>query len=101
MSKERDMRIFVAATSVVPPNAELEIKQGKRGRIDYLELCARLGAPYIDYGLSGSGQGRLRRIEEKLRLDIFQALQVARQVRKQKCDVVLSLSERIAMPLAY
>jgi glycosyltransferase involved in cell wall biosynthesis len=43
----------------------------------------------------------MRRLEERLRLDVFWAKQIAQQAKEQDCGVVLSMSERIGIPLSY
>lgn len=94
------MRALIIATNVTPAGVEEEIRTGKHHRIDYLELSSRLPAAYMDYGTIRDSKP-VRWIEEKLRLDLRQALQVARAVRKQHCDVVFSLSERVGIPLSH
>lgn len=96
------MRVLVIATSAKPPNMEQEIRLGQRPRLDYLELCDRLAASYMDYDPPWlHHQKLLRRLEENLRLDIYWAKQIARRVREEQYDVVLSMSERIGVPLEY
>jgi glycosyltransferase involved in cell wall biosynthesis len=97
-----NMRALVIATSAKPSNMEQEISLGQRPRLDYLELCNRLAAPYMDYDPPWLHHHKsVRRLEEKLRLDIYWAKQIARKVKEQQYDVVLSMSERVGIPLAY
>jgi glycosyltransferase involved in cell wall biosynthesis len=89
------------ATSGTPRDTVELVRRGQRHRVDYLELAGRVGARYLDYGTTAQARNRWRRLEERLRLDLWQALHVARVVRKEGLDVVFSLSEKIAIPLAF
>ncbi len=96
------MKLLIVATTRLPANAEEEIKLGKRTRIDYLELARHLKADYLDYGSPELSQHpSLNRLEEKFRLDLYRARYVARKVRQEHYDVVLSMSERIGLPLSH
>jgi glycosyltransferase involved in cell wall biosynthesis len=95
------MRTLIVATSRKPRHAEHEIELGQRPHIDYLDLSSYLSAPYIDYDTLGIRPGAVRWFEERLRMDIYLATRVARMVREQRYDTVLSLSERVGIPLSY
>jgi glycosyltransferase involved in cell wall biosynthesis len=96
------MTALVIATSSTSPTLDAEIRQGKRPRLEYIELCRRLGLTYVDYNPERLHSHKMvRRIEEKLRLDLYWARQLARKIKAEKYDVVLSMSERIGIPLAY
>lgn len=96
------LKTLVVATSAKPLNMEAEIGLGQRPRLDYVELSRRLGADYVDYNTPGIDHFRsVRRLEERLRLDIYRARRLARQIRQQSYDVVFSMSERIAIPLSH
>lgn len=96
------MTLLIVATSAKPIGIEQEIQTGRRPRLDYLELSACLKADYVDYDPAfWHYPSSLHRLEEKLRLDVFWARQLARKVRMEKYDSVLSMSERIGIPLAY
>ena len=102
------MRVLIVATSTKPPNMEQEIAQGKRPRLDYVELCNRadsncpLKASYVDYDPPWMHHhASVRRLEETLRLDVYWARQIARKVEEQAYDAVLSMSERVGIPLAH
>jgi glycosyltransferase involved in cell wall biosynthesis len=96
------MRALVIATSGKYPHMEQEIALGQRPRLDYLELCDRLEASYMDYDPPWMHNHRLvRRLEEKFHLDIYWAKQIARRVKGEQYDVVLSMSERVGIPLGY
>lgn len=95
------MRILVVATSAKHADAEREIRQGQRPRIDYLELCNHLNASYEDYNTIGLKHGHARLLEEKLRLDFYLAMRAAWIVRTRGYDIVLSMSERVGIPLSY
>ena len=96
------MRALIVATSTKFPKMEEEIKLGQRPRLDYLELSDRLAATYMDYDPPWlHHQKWIRRLEEKSRLDLYWARQIARRVKEQRHDVVLSMSERIGIPLGH
>ena len=96
------MKTLIVATSNKPPNLRAEVKAGQRPRLDYLELCARLGADYVDYDPPGIHCcQRIRRLEERLRLDLYWATRIAERVREKEYDTVLSMSERIGIPLGF
>jgi glycosyltransferase involved in cell wall biosynthesis len=92
------MKILIVATNATTLDLAEQIRAGQHQRIDYLELSKRFDAPYIDYNTVPENR-LIRRFEEKLRLDIRQALQVAKAVRKGRYDVVFSMSERVGIPL--
>lgn len=93
------MRTLVAATWSMPPDTVAGIRAGQHPRLDYLDLAERLSADWVDYD-AAAGQPLLRRVEDLLRLDLRLAAEVARRVRLRKYDTVLSLSERVGIPLA-
>jgi glycosyltransferase involved in cell wall biosynthesis len=93
---------MIIATSAKPKNAEQEILEGKRPRIEYIELSRRLNAPYVDYDQVGKKYSSvLRRLEEKTKIDFYWAILLAHKIKKERIDVVLSMSERIGIPLAH
>lgn len=93
------MKTLVAATWSMPPDTLSGIRSGLHPRLDYVDLAERLSADWVDYD-SAASQPALRRLENALRLDLRLALGIARRVRHGKYDVVLSLSERVGIPLA-
>jgi glycosyltransferase involved in cell wall biosynthesis len=94
------MKTLIVATSHKPKKYTEELKAGKRHRIEYLELSERLPASYMDYDVPWMHGHRLvRKIEEKFHLDFFWASQIARKVKRENFDVVLSMSERVGVPL--
>jgi glycosyltransferase involved in cell wall biosynthesis len=96
------MRALIIATSGKYPNMKQEIVLGQRPRLDYLELCDRLETTYMDYDPPWMHNHRLvRRLEEKLHLDIYWAKQIARKAKAQQYEAVLSMSERVGIPLCY
>ncbi len=95
------MKALIVATSSRSPDAEGEIRRGQRYRMDYLELARRLPAAYVDYNSRGPRQRIMRFLEEKSRLDVRWALQVARLVREGGFDTVFSMSERMGIPLSF
>jgi glycosyltransferase involved in cell wall biosynthesis len=96
------MRALIIATSAKPKNADEEINSGLRPRLEYIELGKYLQAPYIDYSPKSLRYHPLiRRMEERLRLDIFWAQVLAHKINSEQFDVVFSMSERIGIPLAH
>lgn len=93
------MKTLVAATWSMPPNTLFSLQAGQHPRLDYLDLAERLSADWVDYD-AAAGLPTLRRVEDLLRLDLRLAAEVARRTRRGKYDVVLSLSERVGIPLA-
>lgn len=68
-------------------------------RVDYLELARRLKAEYVDYAAVREGKAA-RWVERMTRLDFRLAREVTRLVRHRRFDLVVSLSERVGLPLA-
>ncbi len=96
------MRTLIIATSVQPKHATEEILMGKRPRLEYIELARKLDSDYVDYNSAAlSNAALVRQMEELLKLDIFWARKLAKKVRQEGYDVVLSMSERIGIPLAH
>ena len=94
------MKALIVATSRKPKNFVQELEAGERYRIEYLELTEKLPAQYLDYDPPGMHTHELiRKLEERVHADFFWAWQIARKVKREKFDVVLSMSERIAVPL--
>jgi glycosyltransferase involved in cell wall biosynthesis len=90
---------LIVATSETPDDVGREIEQGRHHRIDYLELSARLKVRYIDYRSLGGGR-IARTIEDRLRLDLRQAVQAARIAEQQRCEVVMCMSERVGLGMS-
>lgn len=94
------MKILILATSHKPKDFVEELKAGQRYRIEYLELCEQLPASYMDYDAPWMHNRKLvRKIEERIHVDFFWASQIAKKVKQENFDVVLSMSERIGVPL--
>ena len=94
------MKALVVATSYKPKNFREELIARQRYRLEYLELSEKLPACYMDYDTPWMhGHKALRSVEERIHVDFFWALKIAQRVRREKFDVVLSMSERIAVPL--
>jgi glycosyltransferase involved in cell wall biosynthesis len=93
------MRVLLIATNTTPAGLAAEVRAGRHQRVDYLELVERFNADYIDYN-------RLRpfplarQFEDLLRSDLRLAATAARLVRLKSYDYVISLSERVGIPLA-
>ena len=95
------MKTLIIATSKKPPNFEQELTGGQRYRLEYLDLSTQLSASYLDYDPPWIHEhSNLRQIEEKLHFDFFWARSIAKMVNQEGYEVVMSMSERIAVPLA-
>ena len=94
------MKALIVATSYKPKNFLEELNAGQRYRLEYLALSDLLPASYMDYDAPWMHDRRLvRKLEERIHVDFFWAWQIARKVKEEKFDIVLSMSERIAVPL--
>ncbi|HUF00676.1 MAG TPA: glycosyltransferase family 4 protein [Anaerolineales bacterium] len=94
------MKALIVATSYKPKNFLEELGAGQRYRLEYLELSDQLPASYMDYDTPWMHDHRLvRKLEERIHADFFWAWEIAQKVKQEKFDVVLSMSERIAVPL--
>lgn len=93
------MRVLIVATNATPPGLKDEVRSGRHQRVDYLELAQRFRTVYHDYDALPSRR-LCRRIEDLCRLDVRQALAVAHLAKHGRYDVVVSLSERVGIPLA-
>lgn len=93
------MRVLIVATNTTPPRLAAEVHARQHQRVDYLELAKSFNSQYVDYN-------RLRplplaqKFEDLLRSDLRLAATVARMVCQQGYDCVISLSERVGIPLA-
>lgn len=95
------MKTLIIATSRKPKNWDEEIRLQQRYRLEYLYLSEYLTAPYIDYDLPWMHKNNsIRKLEEKLHLDFFWAKEIAKLVKNEGYELVISMSERVAVPLA-
>ncbi len=93
------MRTLVLASHYISKNQPDAVGLGVHApRMDYVEIARLLGAD-----LSGTNSDRsfwssgLSKLEHRIRLNLGQAVQVSRQLKRY--DAVLSTSEKIAIPL--
>jgi glycosyltransferase involved in cell wall biosynthesis len=94
------MKVLIVATSYKPKNFVEELKAGQRYRVEYLELSDQLSASCMDYDPPSMHPHKLiRTLEERMHIDFFWAHEIARKVKQEKFDIVLSMSERVAVPL--
>lgn len=96
---DQQPRTLIVATNAPAPWLAAAVHAGKHQRVDYLDLAARFGNRYVDYGIVRANR-LLRRLEELLRMDLRLAWAVAQLVRRERYQVVISLSERAGIPLA-
>lgn len=96
------MKALIVATSYKSANFTEELRAGKRYRLEYLDLSERLVGDAIDYDLPAMQPGNfVRKVEEMFHMDFWWARQLAAKVDKEGYDLVISMSERIAVPLGY
>lgn len=93
------MKVLVVATNTTPDDLSHRVAAGQHQRVDYFELADRFGEPYVDYNAVPQSDA-LRHLEQKLRMDMRLAQHVVQLVSREGYDVVLSLSERVGIPLA-
>lgn len=93
------MRVLIIATNATPAGLAAEVRAGQHQRVDYLELAERFDSEYIDYNRLRS-LPLAQKFEDLLRSDLRLAAAVAHVVRRKSYDCVISLSERVGIPLA-
>lgn len=93
------MRTLIVSSSPTPPGVWGEIEAGLHPRIDYLELARQMKADYVDVNRFQANSAA-RWLENKLRMDVRQAILIAEMVRKKGYESVLMMSERVAIPIA-
>ncbi|MFZ6028814.1 MAG: glycosyltransferase family 4 protein [Chloroflexota bacterium] len=93
------MRLLILVTNATAPNIKDLIEAGRHHRVDYLDLAEQFSTRYLDYNIVPE-QPRWRWAEELLRMDFRLAQYAARLVRQGYYDLVFSMSERVAIPLA-
>lgn len=93
------MRVLVVATNATRQQLSEEVRAGVHQRVDYLELAERFGTHHVDYNRLKPNRP-LQQLEGLCRMDMRQAAYVARMARQGRYDLVLSLSERVGIPLA-
>ncbi|MEZ4666403.1 MAG: glycosyltransferase family 4 protein [Anaerolineae bacterium] len=92
------MKVLIVATNNTAPDLLAKIAEGKHQRVDYIELARSLSTHYIDYEITPP-KSPIRWLERKVRMDYRLARRVSQIVRDERYDVVLSLSERVGLPL--
>jgi glycosyltransferase involved in cell wall biosynthesis len=92
------MNVLIVATNETPGDLVQEISSGNHPRIDYLELAASLQTIYVDYNIVAPSR-TVEWVERSFRMDFRLAQQVNRIVERDGYDCVLSLSERVGLPL--
>lgn len=93
------MKTLIVATNRTAPELAAEVAAGKHQRVDYIELAQHLGGQYVDYGIINENK-QLRWLEETARMDVRLARRVSQMVKDEGYTCVLSLSERVGLPLA-
>lgn len=88
------------ATNATAPDLADRVKQGLHQRVDYFDLTERIGGKLIDYRIVGKNP-LLQKIERLSNLDIRLAVEAARLVKAKGFNTVISLSERVGIPLAF
>lgn len=97
---KRSPRALVLATSYAPELRRPELRPALFPRTDYVELAKLADCDILDYSIYDSVPrlGCYRLIEKKLRMDFHLALLGYR--RAKDYDVVVLMSERVAIPYA-
>ncbi len=95
------IKTLIVATNATPTGIAQDVAVGRHHRVDYLDLAETYGSDYVDYSLCGGGLRPVRWLEERLRIDARLAQKVRRIVVAEGYDVVLSLSERVGIPLTH
>ena len=91
--------ILVGHRGGINRHLELEQQNNLMPRQDYIEIVKRLGAEPLGNDWSNATWYRwTRRIEERLKVDLLESFLAARQSSRD--SAVLSMSERVAIPLA-
>jgi glycosyltransferase involved in cell wall biosynthesis len=94
------MKTLIVATSHKPPNFFEELNSGQRYQLEYIDLSEHLKTSYMDYDPPWMHDHLFfRKWEEKMHVDFFWSHKVAKIVEDGGYDVVISMSERIAVPL--
>jgi len=95
-----DARTLILATSYAPELRRPELRPAEFPRTDYVELAKIADCDILDYSIYDSVPAleRYRLIEKKLRMDFHLALLGFR--RAKDYDVVVLMSERVAIPYA-
>ncbi|WP_298818608.1 glycosyltransferase family 4 protein [Chloroflexus sp.] len=92
-------KTLVVATNPPVPELAATVSAGKHPRVDYLELAAHFRRQHVDYGIVRP-QRLVQHLEQMLRMDLRLAARVAWLVRREGYEAVVSLSERVGIPLA-
>lgn len=92
------MKVLIVATNEAVPNLQQDVHASIHPRVDYLELARCLNTTYVDYSTVVSSRS-MGWLEHASRMDIRLAQFVSRAVEREGYDVVLSLSERVGLPL--
>jgi glycosyltransferase involved in cell wall biosynthesis len=92
------LKVLIVATAATPSDIRRKVALGEFQRLDYLELADLLHTDYIDYNAIGPHKS-LDWVEDKLRMDFRLAHKVVQLVQQEGYDLVLSLSERVGLPL--
>ncbi|GIV86256.1 MAG: glycosyl transferase family 1 [Chloroflexus sp.] len=98
MSNRWSRTLIVATNSPAPWLAEA-VRAGKHQRVDYLELADRFGSRHVDYAIVRHNR-LLYHLENLLRMDLRLAWQVVQLIKRERYQAVISLSERVGIPLA-
>ncbi len=92
-------RVLMTVSGVIPANIAAQVADGRRPRVDYLELAAKIGADLIDYGDAERARSWvMRRVVRVAGPDVGLAWACYR--RRHYYDVILTDGEQIGLPLA-
>jgi glycosyltransferase involved in cell wall biosynthesis len=94
------MSVLIVATNYTDPDIITKIQNGLHQRIDYIELARVTGGKYVDYAIVPQNALWMK-LEDKGRMDLRQAFYVLKEVKNQGYTSVISLSERVGIPLTF
>ena len=92
-------RVLLTVSGTVPADLAEQVADGRRPRVDYLEMAASMGADLLDHGAVERERSRLGRLARKV-LGADVALAVACFRARKRYDVIVTDGEQVGLPLA-
>jgi glycosyltransferase involved in cell wall biosynthesis len=92
-------KVLIVATNYTTADLDERVKTGLHQRVDYFDLEERTGGEYIDYGIVQKNP-ILEKLEDFSKLDLRLAARAAQLVKEKAYTSVISMSERVGIPLA-
>jgi glycosyltransferase involved in cell wall biosynthesis len=92
-------RVLLTVSGTIPAGIEEAVIEGRRPRVDYLEMAKAFNADLLDYAAVGASQGWIGRLIHR-----FAGANVAMALRcvavRKEYDLVLTDGEQVGLPLA-